>query len=140
MNFVTFLSCLVLTHAHIQYLDLKQDYTNINYAQKYSLSFVLSNPITTLNYIKVIFPIQLDTTTTFSAVWTNDVISAYPVTFPATIARSTIPTEASIYSYFIQVLNGLNAPTTLSAGTSYKIIITSSTPYPGGVGWTTSLV
>lgn len=130
LNYVLFLLLLAgICNAQILFVDLRQNFVNQNYAQRYDLTFQLKNPLATTQYMRVVFPIQLDAVPGMSASFYADVYSTTPTILSATIARSTIASEASSYIYYIKF------PSVLSGSTSYTLQLFSSQAY-GSTGRT----
>ena len=73
--------------------------------------------------MRVVFPIQLDAVTGMSASFYADVYLSTPTAQTATIAKSTITSEATFYIYYV------NFPITLTAATSYTLQLFSSQTY-----------
>ena len=116
----------ILTSGHIHHWDYTVDFSNTGYTTSFSFGFSLENGLSVSDYMKIIFPFALHTSTTIS----ND-FSVYlklvgqsgctPIQTTATnIFLSDIADETN--SYFIQFLNekgDINKP--LIANTWYII-------------------
>ena len=104
-----------LAHSSILFIELKQNFMNVNYASSYDLTFRLTNRLITSGYLLVIFPVQLIIPS--ASFYSNDCAGA-------SAKQGADISDASFGSTYIYYVN---FPVELTAFNTYTLQLVSTT-------------